>query len=46
MLYSEHGPRADIAKLGLSMQGFQNIRYLEEHMITSRKAGLPISKQE
>ena len=44
VLYCEHGPRAGIAKLGLSMQGFQNIRYLEGHMKAWRKAGLPISK--
>jgi rhodanese-related sulfurtransferase len=44
VLYCEHGPRAGIAKLGLSMQGFQNIRYLEGHMMAWRKAGLPISK--
>jgi hydroxyacylglutathione hydrolase len=41
VLYCEHGPRAGIAKLGLFMQGFQNIRYLEEHMKAWRKAGLP-----
>ena len=44
VLYCEHGPRAGIAKLGLYMQGFQNIRYLEGHMTTWRKAGLPISQ--
>ncbi|NOT84019.1 MAG: rhodanese-like domain-containing protein [Methylococcaceae bacterium] len=42
VLYCEHGPRAGIAKLGLWLQGFKNIRYLEGHMITWRKAGLPI----
>ena len=46
ILYCEHGPRAGITKLGLSMQGFQNIRYLEGHMINWRKAGLPITKKE
>ena len=43
VLYCEHGPRAGIAKWGLSMQGFENIRYLQGHMSAWRKAGLPIS---
>jgi rhodanese-related sulfurtransferase len=43
VLYCEHGPRAGIAKWGLSMQGFKNIRYLQGHMSAWRKAGLPIS---
>jgi rhodanese-related sulfurtransferase len=43
VLYCEHGPRAGIAKWGLSMQGFENIRYLQGHMKAWRKAGLPIS---
>jgi rhodanese-related sulfurtransferase len=43
VLYCEHGPRAGIAKWGLSMQGFENIRYLQGHMRAWRKAGLPIS---
>ena len=44
VLYCEHGPRAGIAKWGLSMQGFENIRYLQGHMSAWRKAGLPISQ--
>ncbi|MDD5462619.1 MAG: rhodanese-like domain-containing protein [Methylococcales bacterium] len=43
VLYCEHGPRAGIAKWGLSMQGFENIRYLQGHMKAWRKAGLPVS---
>lgn len=43
VLYCEHGPRAGIAKWGLSMKGFENIRYLQGHMSAWRKAGLPIS---
>ena len=43
VLYCEHGPRAGIAKWGLSMQGFENIRYLQGHMSAWRKAGLPMS---
>ena len=43
VLYCEHGPRAGIAKLGLSLQGFQSIRYLEGHMMAWRKAKLPIN---
>ena len=43
VLYCEHGPRAGIAKWGLSLQGFQSIMYLEGHMSAWRKAGLPIT---
>jgi rhodanese-related sulfurtransferase len=43
VLYCEHGPRAGIAKWGLSVRGFENIRYLQGHMSAWRKAGLPIS---
>ncbi len=43
VLYCEHGPRAGIAKWGLSMNGFENMRYLQGHMSAWRKAGLPIS---
>jgi rhodanese-related sulfurtransferase len=43
VLYCEHGPRAGVAKWGLSMQGFENIRYLQGHMSAWRKAELPIS---
>jgi hydroxyacylglutathione hydrolase len=43
VLYCEHGPRTGIAKWGLSMQGFENIRYLQGHMSAWRKADLPIS---
>lgn len=42
VLYCEHGPRAGIAKLALSMSGFKNISYLEGHMTAWRKEGLPI----
>ncbi|MCK5829127.1 MAG: rhodanese-like domain-containing protein [Methylococcales bacterium] len=42
VLYCEHGPRAGIAKLALSMSGFKNISYLEGHMTAWRAAGLPI----
>ena len=43
VLYCEHGPRTGIAKWGLSMQGFENIRYLQGHMSAWRQADLPIS---
>lgn len=42
VLYCEHGPRAGIAKWGLSMQGFESIVYLEGHMNAWREAGLPM----
>lgn len=44
VLYCAHGPRAGVAKLGLSLQGFQNIRYLEGHFSAWHSANLPISK--
>jgi len=42
LLYCEHGPRAGIAKFAYSMAGFKNIRYVEGHMTSWRKAGLPM----
>ena len=42
ILYCEHGPRAGIAKFAYYMAGFKNIRYVEGHMTTWRKAGLPM----
>lgn len=42
VLYCEHGPRAGIAKLALSLSGFKNINYLEGHMTSWRSSGLPI----
>ena len=42
VLYCEHGPRAGIAKLALSLSGFQTIRYLDGHMTAWRQLGLPI----
>lgn len=46
IMYCEHGPRAGIAKLALSLSGFESIRYLAGHMTAWKKAGLPIQKQE
>jgi rhodanese-related sulfurtransferase len=42
VLYCEHGPRAGVAKLALSLSGFENISYLTGHMTSWRSAGLPI----
>ncbi|NOQ12974.1 MAG: rhodanese-like domain-containing protein [Methyloprofundus sp.] len=42
ILYCEHGPRAGIAKFAYYMAGFKNIRYVEGHMTTWRKSGLPM----
>ena len=42
LLYCEHGPRAGIAKFAYYMAGFKNIRYVEGHMTSWRKAGLPM----
>ena len=44
ILYCEHGPRAGIAKLAYLMAGFEHVRYVEGHMMTWRKAGLPMEK--
>jgi len=43
ILYCQHGPRAGIAKLALSISGFENIIYLEGHMSAWEKAKLPIN---
>jgi len=40
VLYCEHGPRAGIAKLALSLSGFEKISYLAGHMTAWKKAGL------
>ena len=45
ILYCEHGPRAGIAKFAYFMAGFKKIRYVEGHMTTWRKAGLPMETQ-
>lgn len=44
LLYCEHGPRAGVAKFGLTLAGFKKIFYLEGHMISWKKAKLPIEK--
>lgn len=44
VLYCEHGPRAGIAKLAISLSGFENISYLAGHMTAWKKAGLPVEK--
>ena len=44
IIYCEHGPRAGVAKLAYSMAGFTNIRYLQGHMTSWRKAGLPMDR--
>jgi hydroxyacylglutathione hydrolase len=40
VLYCGHGPRAGIAKLALSLSGFEKISYLTGHMTAWKKAGL------
>lgn len=44
LLYCEHGPRAGVAKFGLTLAGFKKIFYLEGHMISWKKAKLPVEK--
>ena len=44
VLYCAHGPRAGVAKLALSMSGFEKINYLAGHMTAWNKAGLPVEK--
>jgi rhodanese-related sulfurtransferase len=46
VMYCEHGPRAGIAKLALSLSGFENISYLDGHMTAWRKSGLPIEADQ
>ena len=43
VLYCEHGPRAGIAKLALSLSGFEKISYLTGHMTAWKKAGLQMN---
>lgn len=44
VLYCEHGPRAGIAKLAISLSGFDKISYLAGHMTAWKKAALPIER--
>jgi hydroxyacylglutathione hydrolase len=37
-----HGPRAGVGKLALRLAGFRNVMYLEGHMSSWYKAGLPM----
>lgn len=46
VVYCEHGPRAGLAKLSLSWSGVENIRYLKGHMVSWKKAGLPMEKED
>jgi len=45
VVYCAHGPRAGIAKLGLSSAGFERILYLEGHMTAWKEAGLPMEEE-
>ncbi len=44
VLYCQHGPRAGIAKLALSLSGYDNIVYLDGHMTSWLKKKLPVEK--
>lgn len=44
VLYCEHGPRAGIAKFGLSTSGFENMVYLDGHMSAWKQANLPVEQ--
>ncbi len=44
VLYCQHGPRAGIAKLALSLSGYDNIVYLDGHMTAWLKKNLPVEK--
>ncbi len=44
VLYCQHGPRAGIAKLALSLSGYDNIVYLDGHMKAWLKAKLPVER--
>jgi rhodanese-related sulfurtransferase len=41
IVYCEHGPRAGVAKLGLRLAGFTDVRYLDGHMAGWKARGLP-----
>lgn len=46
VMYCEHGPRAGIAKLALSLSGFEKISYLAGHMTAWKMSGLPIEVEQ
>lgn len=44
VLYCAHGPRAGVAKFALSLNGFNDIRYLAGHMSAWTEASLPVDR--
>ncbi|NOQ65321.1 MAG: rhodanese-like domain-containing protein [Methyloprofundus sp.] len=44
ILYCAHGPRAGVAKLAFSWDGFNDLRYLAGHMAAWNSAGFPVAK--
>ncbi|MDC9729354.1 MAG: rhodanese-like domain-containing protein [Methyloprofundus sp.] len=44
IIYCAHGPRAGIAKLAFSWDGFNDLQYLRGHMTAWNDMGLPIAK--
>ncbi len=44
VIYCAHGPRAGIAKMAFALSGFDNLRYLQGHMIAWQEAHLPVQK--
>src|SRR5512139_4076853 len=42
VIYCEHGPRAGMAKVGLRLAGFSQVRYLDGHMSRWKERGLPM----
>ena len=44
VIYCAHGPRAGVAKLAFSWDGFNNLQYLAGHMTAWNNAGLPVAK--
>ena len=43
VLYCQHGPRAGLAKIGLRLTGYKNLRYLKGHMSGWNKLDLPVT---
>ena len=44
VVYCGHGPRAQMAMLGLQLRGFSNLTELEGHFAEWRRRGLPESR--
>jgi rhodanese-related sulfurtransferase len=44
VVYCAHGPRAGVAKFGLWVAGYEDVRYLDGHMAGWKRRDLPLER--